>query len=121
MLDSNSWLTCRSRLVTLAGAVALVVGGCNVVLEPIEQNYLFRPRSSYSDHLNSVASRERGIEEVRLKTPDGVTLHGWLKHPAAVRPGRRFPLVIVFGGVRRENFLADRSRRQARTLGMAIH
>ena len=48
-----------------------------------------------------VASRENGIEEVRLKTPDGVTLHGWLKHPPAPSGGR-FPLVIVFGGVRRE-------------------
>jgi pimeloyl-ACP methyl ester carboxylesterase len=91
----------RSLLPTLAGAVALFAVGCTWMLEPIEQRFLFRPWSSDSSHLAAVASRENGIEEVRLKTPDGVTLHGWLKHPPAPSGGR-FPLVIVFGGVRRE-------------------
>ena len=73
------------------------------MLEPIEQRYLFQPWSSDFRQLASVASRQRGVEEVRLKTPDGVTLHGWLKHPTAASPaGERVPLVIVFGGVRRE-------------------
>ena len=67
--------------LTLAGAVALCAVGCSWVLEPIEQRFLFRPWSSDSSQLASVASRENGIEEVRLKTPDGVMLHGWLKHP----------------------------------------
>ncbi len=49
-----------------------------------------------------IASTGNRIEEVRLKTPDGVTLHGWLKRPETARVGGRFPLVIVFGGVRRE-------------------
>jgi len=92
----------RSLLPTLAGAVALFAVGCAWMLEPIEQRFLFRPWSSDSSHLASVASRQNGIEEVRLKTPDRVTLHGWLKHPPAAPSGRRFPLVIVFGGVRRE-------------------
>ena len=74
-------LAARSLLVTLAGAVALCAVGCSWVLEPIEQRFLFRPWSSDSSRLALVASRENGIEEVRLKTPDGVTLHGWLKHP----------------------------------------
>jgi uncharacterized protein len=95
-------LAMRSLLPTLAGAVALFAIGCTWMLEPIEQRFLFRPWSSDSSHLASVASRQNGIEEVRLKTPDGVTLHGWLKHPPAAPSGRRFPLVIVFGGVRRE-------------------
>jgi hypothetical protein len=98
----------RSLAVTLAGAAALLAVGCSVVLEPIEQRFLFRPWSSDPARLESVASRENGIEEVRLETPDGVTLHGWLKHPAA-HPGQRFPLVIVFGGVRREtSWMIDR-------------
>ena len=91
----------RSLLPTLAGAVALFAVGCTWMLEPIEQRFLFRPWSSDSSLLVSVASRQNDIEEVRLKTPDGVTLHGWLKHPPAPSGGR-FPLVIVFGGVRRE-------------------
>jgi pimeloyl-ACP methyl ester carboxylesterase len=56
-----------------------------------------------------LASRANGIEEVRLKTRDGVTLHGWLKHPTRTPSGARFPLVIVFGGVRREtSWMIDR-------------
>jgi hypothetical protein len=85
------------------------------MLEPIEQRFLFRVRSVDPAYLNAVASRERGIEEVRLKTSDGVTLHGWLKHPVAARPDRRFPLVIVFGGVRREtSWLIDRGDKPER-------
>jgi pimeloyl-ACP methyl ester carboxylesterase len=95
----------------LAVAVALAAGGCNVVLEPIEQRFLFRPWSALPERLKSIASRERGIEEVRIKTTDGVTLHGWLKHPA-VAPAGRFPVVIVFGGVRREtSWLIDGGKR----------
>ena len=92
----------RSLLTVLAGAVALCAVGCSWVLEPIEQRFLFRPWSSDSVQLASVASRENGIEEVRLKASDGVMLHGWLKHPTTTPSGERFPLVIVFGGVRRE-------------------
>jgi pimeloyl-ACP methyl ester carboxylesterase len=91
----------QSVLVALTGAIALCAVGCSWVLEPIEQRFLFRPWSSDSLQLASLASGENGIEEVRLKTPDGVMLHGWLKHPAKLSGGR-FPLVIVFGGVRRE-------------------
>ena len=103
MRDSKSGLaTFRSLLAILAGAVMLPAVGCTVMLEPIEQRYLFQPWSSDSHQLALVASRQQGVEEVRLKTPDGVTLHGWLKHPTAAPAGERFPLVIVFGGVRRE-------------------
>ena len=65
----------RSLLAVLAGAVALCAVGCSWVLEPIEQRFLFRPWSSDSVQLASVASRENGIEEVRLKASDGVMLH----------------------------------------------
>ncbi len=85
------------------------------MLEPIEQRFLFRAWPSDQARLASVASRENGIEEVRFKTPDGVTLHGWLKHPPAARPGQRFPLVIVFGGVRREtSWMIDRGDKPER-------
>ena len=111
----NRILAARSLLVTVAGAVALCAVGCTWVLEPIEQRFLFRPWSSDSSQLALVASRENGIEEVRLKTPDGVTLHGWLKHPTATTSGGRFPLVIVFGGVRREtSWMIDRGDKPER-------
>jgi pimeloyl-ACP methyl ester carboxylesterase len=105
----------RFPLVGIASVTALLASGCNLVLDPIEQRFLFRPRSSYPEYLMSVASHERGIEEVRIKTRDGVTLHGWLKHPDVARPGQRFPLVIVFGGVRREtSWLIDRGEKPER-------
>ncbi len=91
----------RFLFATLASA-QLFTGGCNWMLEPVEQRYLFRPWNSDPARLASMASRENGIEEIRLKTTDGVTLHGWLKHPRVAASTGRFPLVIVFGGVRRE-------------------
>ena len=105
----------RTLLLTLASAVAVLAAGCNWMLEPIEQRFLFRAWPSDQARLASVASRENGIEEVRFKTPDGVTLHGWLKHPPAAKPGQRFPLVIVFGGVRREtSWMIDRGDKPER-------
>ncbi len=92
----------RSSLVIIAAVAALLVAGCNLVLEPIEQRFLFRRWDSDRARLARIASTGNGIEEVRLKTLDGVTLHGWLKRPETARVGGRFPLVIVFGGVRRE-------------------
>ena len=101
-------------LAILAGAVALIAAGCNSVLEPVEQRFLYRPWPSDQARLASVASRENGIEEVRIKAPDGITLHGWLKHPT-LKPGQRFPLVIVFGGVRREtSWMIDRGDKPQR-------
>jgi pimeloyl-ACP methyl ester carboxylesterase len=100
----------RSSLAIVAAAGAFLGAGCNLILEPIEQRYLFRPRSADPALLALVASADNGIEEVRLKTPDGVMLHGWLKRPKEARRGERFPLVIVFGGVRREtSWLIERS------------
>jgi len=99
----------RSLRALLTFAVMLLSSGCSLMLEPIEQRYLFQPWSSDSRQLAALASRQRGIEEVRLKAPDGVILHGWLKHPSAALTGARFPLVIVFGGVRREiSWMVDR-------------
>jgi pimeloyl-ACP methyl ester carboxylesterase len=93
--------TVRSLLAGLT-VVTLFAAGCNWVLEPVEQRYLFRPWNFDSERLKAVAPLENGIEDVRLNTTDGVTLHGWLKLPMAVPAKGRFPLVIVFGGVRRE-------------------
>ena len=85
------------------------------MLEPIEQRYLFQPWSSDSRQLASLAARQKGVEEVRLKTPDGVMLHGWLKHPTAEPAGERFPLVIVFGGVRKDiSWMVDRGNKHDR-------
>src|SRR5215471_7701407 len=101
----------RLLLVTLAGLFTFFASGCSWMLEPVEQRFLFRPWPSDQALLGAVASRENGIEEVRVNTPDGVTLHGWLKHPTMTPLGERFPLVIVFGGVRREtSWMIDRGK-----------
>jgi uncharacterized protein len=104
----------RSLLLIVVACVVLSAG-CNWMLEPIEQRFLFRAWPSDQARLAAVASRENGIEEVHFKTPDGITLHGWLKHPQAARSGQRFPLVIVFGGVRREtSWMIDRGDKPQR-------
>ena len=84
------YIKCRTcDLCSLPSPVlfALFAAGCNWMLEPIEQRFLFRPWPSDPALLASVASRDNGIEEVRFKTPDGVTLHGWLKHPTRTPSG----------------------------------
>jgi hypothetical protein len=90
----------------LAVLAALVIGSlCHdgeQLTAALEQNLLFSPRAVDSGWVTRIAGGSAGIEEVRLQTPDGVTLHGWLKRPARLRPGQRYPLVIVYGGVRRE-------------------
>lgn len=92
----------RSLFVVSAIAFSLLAAGCNLIMEPIEQRLLFRPLGGDSVRLASVAGGDNGIEEVRLPTADGVTLHGWLKRPKVAPAVGRFPLVIVFGGARRE-------------------
>ena len=59
----------RFLLVIVAGAIALLAAGCNSVLEPIEQRFLFRAWPSDQARLASVASRENGIEEVASRRP----------------------------------------------------
>ena len=72
-----------------------------LVVESIEQRLVFDPIPVDARLLNGIAAAH-GVEEIRLTTPDGVQLHGWLKRPERLRAGEKFPLVIVYGGVRRE-------------------
>lgn len=93
-----------ASLVTLAAVSfgALGFSGPVSLVESLEPWLLFSPRPVDVEWLKSVSTPRNGIEEVRLLTPDGVTLHGWLKRPERWKPGERYPLVIVYGGVRRE-------------------
>ena len=72
-----------------------------LVIESIEQRLVFDPIPADASMLRAIPSAH-GVEEVHLKMPDGVMLHGWLKRPERLRPGEKYPLVIVYGGVRRE-------------------
>jgi uncharacterized protein len=85
------------------GFVALGFTGISPLLEPLEQRLLFTPRGSDAGPpASAFGPRASGVEEVRLATGDGVTLHGWLKRPALRRSDGRYPLVIVYGGARKE-------------------
>ncbi|MGZ9186442.1 MAG: alpha/beta hydrolase [Candidatus Binatia bacterium] len=105
----------RVRLPFLLAILAILApfaGGCNSIFEPIEQRFLFRPRTADPAYLSAIASPDGGLAEVRLKAADGVTLHGWLKRPKISPVSGRFPLVIVFGGVRREtSWLIDQGEK----------
>jgi pimeloyl-ACP methyl ester carboxylesterase len=80
---------------------AASLGGYDWMVAPLEARLLYSPWPADRARLEALASAGERIEEVRLAMPDGVTLHGWLKRPR-VRAGKRYPLVIVYGGVRRE-------------------
>jgi hypothetical protein len=83
-------------------AAALVASGCALIVEPFEERFLFRSRAVGPERFASIVAQDPGVAEVRLPTPDGVTLHGLLKRAPGAKPGERYPLVIVFGGARRE-------------------
>src|ERR1051326_7130319 len=79
------------------------------LVDSIEQRFVFDPLPVDLRMLRAVSSEASGVEEVRIATADGVTLHGWLRRPQRLRAGERYPLVIVYGGVRREisEFVAE--------------
>src|SRR5436190_12625191 len=89
----------RASLILVAiaaGAAAAIVAGCMApLLEPFEPQLVFRPRAIDEAQMKALA----GIEQVRIATPDGLHLHGWLKRPERWAPGKPHPLVIVYGGV----------------------
>src|SRR5262249_9875810 len=89
-------------LAIVAGvATALVqLKDTPLVIDSIEQRLVFDPIPVDAALLKAIPTAY-GVEEVRLAMPDGVELHGWLKRPARLNPGEKFPLVIVYGGVRR--------------------
>src|SRR5262245_30956558 len=94
-----------AAVLVLIGILAAGAGyfpGVEPVVDRLEYRFLFNPDPIEAERLTRPPSRESRVEEVRLATPDGVTLHGWLKRPARLRPGERYPLVIVYGGVRRD-------------------
>jgi pimeloyl-ACP methyl ester carboxylesterase len=70
-------------------------------VESVEQRLVFDPIPVDAALLRAI-SAAYGVEEVHLTMPDGVVLHGWLKRPERLRAGEKYPLVIVYGGVRRE-------------------
>src|SRR2546423_8438750 len=88
-------------LALLAGA--LVSAGCVApLLEPLEEPLLYRPSASDKHELELLAAAKNRVEEVRIKTADGLLLHGWLKRPEHWRDGERHALVIFYGGLRQE-------------------
>lgn len=92
----------RGILVSVAIAGAIVAAGCVApFIEPLEESLVFRPQPLDVQHVKALAAAGR-IEEVRLETPDGYKLHGWLKRPEHWQPGNPHPLVIVYGGVGQE-------------------
>jgi len=95
----------RARLILVALMVAAggaIATGCVApLLEPFEPQLVFRPRGLDEEYAKTLAHTRR-IEQVTVATPDGVHLHGWLRHPEHWTPGHRHPLVIVYGGIGQE-------------------
>ena len=92
----------RGILVSVAIAGTIVAAGCVAPwIEPLEESLVFRPQPLEAEHVKALSAAGR-IEEVRLETPDGYRLHGWLKRPQHWAPGKPHPLVIIYGGVGQE-------------------
>ena len=91
-------------LAVIAGMLAALVNLKEFppLVDEIEQRLVFDPIPVDGETLRSIATLADGVQEVHLPMPDGVVLHGWLKRPAHLRAGEKYPLVIVYGGVRRE-------------------
>ncbi|HYL89523.1 MAG TPA: alpha/beta fold hydrolase [Burkholderiales bacterium] len=87
--------------LTLAAGCGIAAGCVAPLLEPLEPQLVFRPRGLDAEYASSLAHARR-IEQVTVTTPDGVHLRGWLRHPEHWTPGRRHPLVIVYGGIGQE-------------------
>ena len=62
-----------------------------------QDRLIFLPQPRSAGELQAIAARYRGTEEIRLTTPDGVTLHGWFVRAAGVT-GTRAPVVVYYGG-----------------------
>lgn len=93
-----------SRILWSAAVIASAVIGAGCVtpiLESLEEPLIFRPRTLDLHEAQSLVDGKR-IEEVRVSTSEGVTLHGWLKRPDNWQPGERHRLIIVYGGVSQE-------------------
>jgi pimeloyl-ACP methyl ester carboxylesterase len=91
----------RSKAI-LVCATVLIAAGCVASLEPLERPLVFRPRAMLEPSATILSASPSRVEEVRVQMEDGVTLHGWLRHPERSAPGQRHPLVIVYGGVNQE-------------------
>jgi uncharacterized protein len=92
----------RSTAILVSAAMLLAAGCVAPMLEPLERPLVFRPRGLLEDNAKLLAAAPSPVEEVRVTTEDGVTLHGWLRRPAHWHAGERHPLVIVYGGVSQE-------------------
>jgi hypothetical protein len=61
----------------------------------LQERFIFLPAPISEDALNWTRKGFVKTEEINIKTPDNVTLHGWLvKNPNP----ERSPLLIYFGG-----------------------
>ena len=73
--------------------VAAYAGLC-VLLYLFQDRLIFYPQP-LPERVREVVAALPGTSEIEVMTPDGVRLHGWLRHQAGPPP---HPLVIYFGG-----------------------
>ncbi|MBV8032192.1 MAG: hypothetical protein JO035_11845, partial [Betaproteobacteria bacterium] len=100
-MDHSARTVAAVLLAAALGALALGASSDGGLLRVLEAPVLFDPLPVDKHGLQSLASSRHDVQEVAIRTPDGVQLRGWLRRPAR-SPGHRYPLVIVYGGVRHE-------------------
>lgn len=92
-------MICRLPTPLLLLCVTALLAGCAALFEPLERQFLFRPRPADPDRLAAMEKRLDNVERVEIEVAEGTRIRGWLQKPAGAA---KFPLVIVFGGVARE-------------------
>ena len=85
----------KGVLLPLLFTGTALFAGLSGLLYLIQERLIFHPQP-LPDHARGMVAALPGVEELELVTPDGVKLHGWLRHADAGPPAR--PLVLYFGG-----------------------
>ena len=85
----------KGVLLPLLFTGTALFAGLSGLLYLIQERLIFHPQP-LPEHARGMVAALPGVEEIELVTPDGVKLHGWLRH-AAAGPSAR-PLVLYFGG-----------------------
>lgn len=87
-------------LIPVAAFSCVLVAGCAALFDPLEQQFLFRPRPADPERLAAMEKRLDNVERVEIAAGEGARIRGWLQKP---KGAGKYPLVIVFGGVARES------------------
>ncbi|MEE9615158.1 MAG: alpha/beta hydrolase [Thermodesulfobacteriota bacterium] len=87
------WTVVKIALAASFGYIIFI----NLYLYFFQESFIFLEIKATEESVGSVREKFPEAEEVRIKTPDGVTLHGWFLKNSEVGK-KSSPLLLYFGG-----------------------